>query len=152
MWEFKTTCQVSGSPAWRSGIWRRSPCSIWHWKPVGHVHRSSTGLGKTETPLLEGTHRIPFAQGPRTKQGLHKNLGQTYLWVLEGLLGKQGTNLACCFCRTLEAEVLGIFIGVSSPGGCHFGKIWYHPSGPRSPRSNNKEGRNTAPSIRKQAV
>ena len=28
------------------------------------------------------------------KQGLHKNLDQTYLWVLEGLLGKQEVAVA----------------------------------------------------------
>ena len=27
--------------------------------------RSSTGLGETETPLLEGTHKVVCASGPR---------------------------------------------------------------------------------------
>ena len=53
-------------------------------------HRSSTGLKETETPLLEGAHRIPCALGPRGKQGLHKNLSQTYLQIIEGIQGKQG--------------------------------------------------------------
>ena len=51
---------------------------------------NSTGLGETETPLLEETHKVSWLPGPRTKQVLLKNLGQTYLWVFEGLLGKQG--------------------------------------------------------------
>ena len=32
---------------------------------------------RKQTPLLEGTHWISCALGPRAKQGLHKNLGQT---------------------------------------------------------------------------
>ena len=75
-----------------------------------------------EIPLLEGAHRIQCALGPRAKQRLHKNLGQTYLWVLEGLLVKQGIVVAPYKVRTLEAEVLGIFISMSCPGGYHFGK------------------------------
>ena len=39
-------------------------------------------------PLLEGAHRIPCALNPRAKQGLLKNLGQTYLEVIEGILEK----------------------------------------------------------------
>ena len=62
-----------------------------------------------ETPLLEG------ALGPRAKEGLHNNLGQTQVPVLEGYLGKQGAALAHCGGRILEAEVPGIFTGVSSP-------------------------------------
>ena len=42
---------TSGSPAWGSGIRRRSPQSIWLWRPAGLEWRSSTGLGETETPL-----------------------------------------------------------------------------------------------------
>ena len=38
-----------------------------------------------QIPLLEGTHRMPYALGPRVKQGCHKNLGQTYLQVLKGI-------------------------------------------------------------------
>ena len=52
--------------------------------------RSSKGLAEIETPILEGAHKVSCALGPRAKQGLHKNLGQTYLQVLEDLLGRQG--------------------------------------------------------------
>ena len=41
------------------------------------------------------------------KAGTPKNLGQTYLWVLEVFLGKQGTDAAGCGGRALEAEVPG---------------------------------------------
>jgi len=57
--------------------------------------------------LLEGAHRVSCALSPRANQGLHKNLSQTYLGVLEGLLGKQGEAVACHGGRTLEVEVPG---------------------------------------------
>ena len=46
-----------------------------------------TGLGKTETPLLQGTHQVVCTSGPRGKeQWLHRKLNQNYLLVLECLL------------------------------------------------------------------
>ena len=65
---------------------------------------NSTGLGETETPLLEETHKVSWLPGLRTKQGLLKNLGQTYLWVFEGLLEKQGMAVAHCGGKTLEVK------------------------------------------------
>ena len=64
------------------------PClGIWHWEkePLEHlalkarglVYRSSTGLGKMETPFLKGTPRLSHALGPWAKQSLHRNLGET---------------------------------------------------------------------------
>ena len=76
---------MSGSPAWGSGIERRSPQSIWLWRPVGFECRSSPELGETDTLLLEGTHKVSGQ-----KQRLHRSLGQTYLLVLEGLRGRRG--------------------------------------------------------------
>ena len=35
-------------------------------------------------------------QDPGQKQWLHRSLGQTYLWVLEGLLGRQGWAMVHC--------------------------------------------------------
>ena len=69
-----------------SGIGRRSPQSIWLWRPVRLECRSSRGLGETENPLLESAHKVSRALGPRAKQWLHRSLGQTYLQVLKGLL------------------------------------------------------------------
>ena len=94
----------------------------------------------------------------RTKQGLHKNLGQTYVQVLEGLLGKKGAAMAQSGDRTLEVGVPGTN-HQCSPGGCPFGKIWPQPSGLRSPRSNNRletqlcppEGQEPAPPTSGQA-
>ena len=93
--------------------------------------------------LLEGAHRLSCALGLRTKQRLHRNLGQTYLQILEDLLGKEEAHL--------EAEVLGIIISVNSPGGGDFGNTWPYLSGLRSPRANNNQV-NIDPPISKQAA
>lgn len=111
------------------------------------------GTGDTDNPRLKGTHRLPCALGPRAKQGHHQDLGQTYLQVLGGLLGKKWEAVAHWGRGgTLQEEVPGIFIGVSSPGGCHFGKIWPHTSGLRIPRQNNKQAGNISLPISKQAA
>ena len=46
----------SGFPAWGSDKGTGNPQGIWPWSPAGFDHRTSTGLRKTETPGLEGTH------------------------------------------------------------------------------------------------
>ena len=70
---------------------------IWLWRSVGFDCRNSTGLGETETSVLESTHRVSCAPGPRGKnQWPHKRLGQTYLLVLEGLLRRRGAAVAHC--------------------------------------------------------
>ena len=58
---------------------------IWHWEkePLEHLALKasgvcvSMGLGEMETPFLKGAHRLSHALGPRAKQSLHRNLGQT---------------------------------------------------------------------------
>ena len=54
------------------------------------MHRSSTGLGETETPFFKGAHRLSGALGPKAKWRHHRNLGQICLWFMEDLLDKQG--------------------------------------------------------------
>ena len=148
VWE-RVLNSKSVSPAQGSGIRRKSSQGICNWRPLGHVYQRSTGLREIETPLLEGIHRIPHELGPRVELGLHKNLGQTYPNVLEDILGKQG----------LPWLVWGQNIVGRGPGNihqceipCHFGRILYHPKGLRSPRPNNKQGGDTAPSINKQTA
>ena len=46
--------------------------------------------------LLEGAHKVSRALGPSTKEYLHRNLGYTYLQLLEGLLGRQSSTIAHC--------------------------------------------------------
>ena len=64
---------------------------------------------------------------------------------MEDLLGKQRVTVAGCGGRTLEAKVSGVFIGMYSFRGGHFGEIWPHPSALRSPKPNNNPGGITAP-------
>ena len=63
--------------------------------------RNSIILGETETLLWEGVQRVLYALGPSAKQELPKNLGQTYMQVLEHLWEKQGASVAYCGGRTL---------------------------------------------------
>ena len=58
---------------------------------MGIECRTSTGLGETETPLLEGTHKVACPSGPRGKSS---DQGETYLLVLEGLLQRRGVAVA----------------------------------------------------------
>ena len=60
-------------------------------------YRTSTGLGETETPFLEGTHKVVCTLGPRGKeQCSHRRLNHTYQLVLEGLLQRWGAAVAHC--------------------------------------------------------
>ena len=54
-------------PAQRSGTRKTSPQSIWNWRPAGLNCRNPTGLGERETSLLNGTHKISHAPGPRAR-------------------------------------------------------------------------------------
>ena len=56
--------------------------------------RSPTGLGETETPLSEGTHKISHASGPRAKQQFDRSLGRTTYWSGPGsyLLERWGVS------------------------------------------------------------
>ena len=134
---------------------------IWHWEkePPEHLEMKASGACTQELHgtwgnrylILKRQHRFSCALGPRAKQKLHGNLGQTYLQFLEGLLGKQGVTVAHCG-GTLEAKVSRIIISICSSKGGNFGNIWPHPSALRSPRPNNKLGGNTSPPISKQAA
>ena len=54
------------------------------------------GLGETEIPLLEGTNKILHASGPRGKEKWPQRiLDKTYLLVLEHLLWRHGSAVAC---------------------------------------------------------
>ena len=50
----------------------------------------ASGACAQERPRTKGACRVSCALGPRAKWGLHKDLGQTYLPILERLLGKPG--------------------------------------------------------------
>ena len=147
---------MSGSPEWGSGIGRRNPQSLGLWRPVGLECRSSTGLGEAEIPLLEGAHTVSHALGLRAKQWLHQSLGQTYLQVLEHLLGRQRLVVAHYGGKDTVQRPQGRLIGMSSLGGCHFStKTWPHPTACRlqcwdtSGQTTNQHSGNTAPTHQK---
>ena len=107
---------MSGFPTWGSCNGRRKSQRIRLWKLVGFDCSTSTGLWETETPLLEGTHKVVCTSGPRGKeQWPHRRLNQTYLQVLEGSCRGGGRLGLTTGTRTLAAEVLG-----STP--------WHEPS------------------------
>ena len=85
----------SGFPTWGSRNGRRNSQRIRLWRLVGFDCRTLTGQGETDTPLLEGTHKVMCASGPKRKERWpHGRLNQTYLLVLEGLLQRQGVAVA----------------------------------------------------------
>ena len=102
---------------------------VWHWEkePPEHLGlKSSRAWMQIDTPLLESTDNVSSALGSRAKQYFQGSLGQTYLWVLEGLMRRQGLAVAHCMGQGHWWWGLqGIFICRSSPGGWHFGtEIW----------------------------
>ena len=81
---------MSGFPAWGSDRGTRNPSWIWPWSPKEFDYRTSTGLGETETPVMEGTNKTLGVPRPRGKeQWPHRSMSagpSNYLLVLEGLL------------------------------------------------------------------
>ena len=61
----KVLSPTSGFPTWESGNGRRNSQRISLWRLAVFDCRTSTGLGETETPLLEGTHKVVCTSGPR---------------------------------------------------------------------------------------
>ena len=91
----KVLSPTSGFPNWESGNRRRNSQRIRFWRLAGFDCRTLTGQGETETPLLEGTHKVVCTSGPWGKeQWHHRRLNQTYLLVLEGLLQRWGAAVA----------------------------------------------------------
>ena len=146
---------TSDFPAWGSGI-GRSPMSIGLWRPTGLECRNSTGPGETEIILWEDAHKVSCVLGTMAKQWLHRILGETYLWVLEGLL---------------EGDWLWLTVGtrtlvVEAPGNIHWHELswslsfWTNqdlvPPTAASVmgrlRQNNKHGGKTTPPISRQAT
>ena len=60
--------------------------------------------GENRNSASEGVDKVSHALGPREN---HRSQGQTYLWILEGLLGRQWMAVTYCGARTLVAEVQG---------------------------------------------
>ena len=84
---------MSGFPAWVSGKGTRNPHRNWLWRPGEFDYRTSTELGETETPILEGTNKILCVPRPRAKE---QSPQKTTCLVLEGLLWRLGLAMAHC--------------------------------------------------------
>ena len=64
----KVLSLMSDFPTWGSSNGRRNSQRIRLYRLVGFDCRTSTGLGETETPLLEGTHKVVCTSGQRGKE------------------------------------------------------------------------------------
>ena len=80
---------TSGFPAWGSDKGTRNPQGLWPQRPVGFDYRTSTGLGETWSPVLEGTNKILHEQRPRRGRVIPLETEPNYLIVLESLLWSQ---------------------------------------------------------------
>ena len=60
----KVLSRMSGFPTWGSSNGRRDSQRIRLWSQAGFDCRTSTGLGETETPHVEGTHKVVCTSGP----------------------------------------------------------------------------------------
>ena len=71
---------MSAFPSLGSSKETGNPQGIWLWRPAGFDYRTSTGLGETETPVLEGTNKILRVPRLRGKEHWsHRRLNQTCL-------------------------------------------------------------------------
>ena len=75
--------------AWGFGTRRRSPQSIWFEGQWGLIEGNPQDWEKWKLQFWRVHTRSLAHQDPGKKQWLHRGLGQTYLLVLEGLLGRQ---------------------------------------------------------------
>ena len=80
---------IPGSPDWGSSI-RRNPQGIWLWRPVGLGRRNPQHCGKRRFH----SGRLHTMSSTWQKRQPHRRLGQTYLLVFEGLLGRWGAAVA----------------------------------------------------------
>ena len=150
----KVLSPPSGFPAWGSDS-RSRPLRIWLWRPVGFDRRNSTGLGEAETQLLEGTHKVSWTQGPRgKKQWPHKKLSQTYMPSTRGSPAEVGGGCGSLWGQGhWQQQFWEVLTGVSP----HRNPPLAPPNSLSAPvlgdlRTNNQQGRNTAPPICRQVA
>ena len=112
----KVLSPTSGFQTWGSGNGRRNSQRIRLWRLAGFDCRTLTGLRETETPLLEGTHKVVCTSGTRERSS--DPIGDwtrptCYCWRVSC----RGGRWLCLTVRTrtVAAEILG-----STP--------WHEPS------------------------
>ena len=115
LWKVWAPCQAfqPGDPAEREREREtRHPQGIWLWRPAGLDCRTSTRPVWTLPPLLEDTHRILHASGPRRKeQWPHRRLNQTLLDSVGEAPADTSGSSAVTHCRVNGT-------GNSSTGSC----------------------------------
>ena len=90
------------------------------------LKKSRTGENR-EFPRGRHTQGV-MCTGTQSKAMIHRSLDQTYLWVLEGLLRKQGSALAHCGTRTLVMVDPGKFHQCELSNRSSFDtETWPHP-------------------------
>ena len=97
---------TSGFPAWISGKGTGNLQGTCLWRRAGFDYRISTGLGEPETPFLEGTNKILCAPRSKGKEQWPHRGTEPDLLLLEGLLWRCGSALACREDGALERAVL----------------------------------------------
>ena len=141
---------------------RFSGLGVWHQEeePTEHLAFKVSGAWVQELHRTGGNKDYTLrghTQGSlssREKQWLHRNLGQTYLQVLEDLLGRQGLSVSLCRGRTLGVAASSVLAPLEvrilemrpSPTHKLQAPVQIYLS------SNNKEDGNTAPPISRQTV
>ena len=141
---------------------RSPPLGIRHWEeePQEHLALRASGAcaqelhstGGNRDSILERCTQAFMCTASQGKAETSKEYRSHLTVVLGRSPGKTGVAVAHYGGRTLETKVSGKINSVCSCRGGHFGKIWPHPSGLKSPRPNNNPGGNTAPSLSNQAV
>ena len=104
----KVLSPTSGFPTWGSGNRRRNSQRIRLWRLTGFDCRILIGLGKRETPLLEGTQKVVCTSGPRGRSSDPiRNWATTtcYCWRIS--CRGSGWLWLIAGTRTLAVEVLG---------------------------------------------
>ena len=112
LWKFWAPCQAfqPGDPAEREREREREretrlPPGIWLWRPAGLDCRTSTRPVWTLPPLLEDTHRILHASGPRRReQWPHRRLNQTLLDSVGEAVADASGSSAVTHCRVVGAR------------------------------------------------
>lgn len=152
---------TSGTPAWNTGIRRRSPQSIWLWRPAGLNYRDSTGVEEIKTSLLEDAQKISCTPEPQEKAA-SDSIGawvRPTCWSLSVSWEGRGW-LALVYSEDKD---------ISGRGTTEYSLAWAllkadilapRPGSPNSLQApvlgclgpNNQQGGNTAPSTSRQAA
>ena len=136
-WDFWTPCRVP-----QPRVWLREE------EHLEHLSLKASGAWVEELHSTGG-NRFSTLGRVHARFYVHWVLGQSRnsmnLRVTEDLPGRQGQLCLTVGAKQCKGRSQDIFMGMSSPGGCHFVKIWPHPTvfwhqHWKDPRPKNKVG------------